>query len=207
MARRIPEVDAYIADAAPFAQPILKKLRTLFHKASPEIREEIKWGVPHFVREGIIGGMAAFKQHVSFGLWRSKELPDPDNLFGGNAKASMCNVKVAEKAELPDDAVWIEYVRAAVARDSESGAGKKQKKARAAGSKKAAIPVPADFAAALAKSRKAAAHFDAFPPGKRRDYLEWITTAKKAETRARRIETAVEWIAEGKGKNWKYENC
>ncbi len=66
----IRETDAYIAKAAPFAQPILKHLRAVVHEGAPAVVEEMKWSRPFFVYEGVIlGNMSAFKSHCSFGLW------------------------------------------------------------------------------------------------------------------------------------------
>ncbi len=125
-----PRVDAYIDVAAEFAQPILKRLRKAFLDASSELHEEIKWGVPHFCRNGIVCGMAAFKQHVGFGFWRSKEMSDPENLFQGEAKASMCYMKVSSVKELPTKKVIAAYVKEAIALDESFGKeGAKKKRA------------------------------------------------------------------------------
>ena len=75
---------------------------------------------------------------------------------------------------------------------------------RAKTAPKPPLKTPAAFATALKKNRKAQANFDAFPPSHKREYIEWITDAKQEATRERRIDTAVEWIAEGKQRNWKY---
>ncbi len=218
MVRSDPRVDAYIEKAAPFARPILERIRHDFHQASARIEEDIKWGCPAFVHEGIVGGMAAFKKHVAFGFWRADELPDPADLFGGKGGGSLFTAKVFDHKELLTSRVLQGYVKRAVARNAEAAKEAKpgakagaRKPAKKKGSrKKAAKPAPvapADLAAALKRNAKARRTFESFPPSAKRDYVEWITTAKRDETRAKRLATTLEWLAEGKRKNWKYESC
>lgn len=199
MSSRSPKVDTYIERAPAFARPILSRVRELFHQGCPELQETIKWGIPHFEHHGLLGGMAAFKHHASFGFWKSALMADPNGLFGGDPKASMSGIKVGSLEELPPDEVLVAYVREA-ARLNEEGI----KAPRGGKNRKEEIPVPADFEQALDASPRARETFAAFPPSHRREYLEWITEAKRDETRRRRIATAVEWLAEGKPRNWKY---
>jgi len=189
-----PRVDAYIAKAAPFAQPILAHLRALVHGTVPGLDEKLKWGVPHFIHRGKnLAGFAAFKAHAAFmihGEGRQDE---------GMGSAG----KIISLADLPPDAVLAERLLAAKARIEAGGRAAKPSAPKAA---KPMIAMPDDFAAALA-SADSRSSFDAFPPGAQRDYLEWVVEAKRPETRATRIATATEWIAEGKKRNWKYEKC
>jgi len=69
------------------------------------------------------------------------------------------------------------------------------------------MPAPADLRSALARSAQAKATYANFSPSQRREYIEWVTEARRAETRARRVATTIEWLSEGKRCNWKYENC
>jgi uncharacterized protein YdeI (YjbR/CyaY-like superfamily) len=197
--KKNPAVDTYIARAQPFARPILEKVRAAFHKGCPELEEKIKWGVPSFEYKGMMGGMAAFKAHVAWGVWRQKELPDPHGLFKG--RAMMGGDKISDAAQLPAEKVIIEYVQAA-ARLNDAGPAK-----RAPSKPKKPPKAPADLLAALKKSPKALATFEAFPPSHKREYIEWIVEARQAETRARRLAQAVEWMAQGKPRNWKYMKC
>lgn len=198
-----PAFDAYIANAAKFAQPILKRIRRLFHEACPEIQEELKWGHPSFMHKGIVGGMAAFKQHVSFGFWKEKLLSDPFNLFSKDREAGMFGSKLTDASELPPDDVLIAYICEAVALNE---SGKKFPRPKQSGANKELV-VPPDLRAALKKNKQAAATFDAFSYSKKKDYVEWITEAKQEATRQRRLATAIEWLSEGKSRNWKYEKC
>lgn len=195
MGTRNPQVDAYIEKAQPFAQPIMVKLRDLFHKACPEIEEKIKWGVPSFERKGIVGGFAGFKQHVGWGMPKAKLLNDPTGALRTDV-ASILSTKLTSVKDLPPDKVILDLIRQAVALN-EQGVKPTVKP-------KAPAKTPPDLAAALKASDRAAAAFRDFAPSHKREYIEWITEAKQPATRQRRIAQAVEWIAEGKPRNWKY---
>lgn len=201
MGKRLSEIDGYVAKSAPFARPILNRIRKLFHQADPRIEEAVKWGTPHFVYKGIVGGMAAFKQHASFGFWKGKLLDDPAGLLEGVGEGSMCMVKLEKVSDLPDDEVLIDYIRRAVQLNE-----REVKVPRPAPKKRApdSVEVPDDLAAALKKNKKARATFEGFSYSNRRDYVEWITGAKQDATRQRRLATTLEWLAEGKPRNWKY---
>ena len=199
MAKTLPAVDAYIEAAAPFARPILTRLRAIVHEGAPEIHEEIKWSCPCFVGNKIVAGMAAFKQHATFGFWRAKELSDPERLFRGDLKAGMHDIKITSLADLPKKKVLVAYVKEAVALDAQAKPAAKKKAVRRPPSE-----APAELMAALKKVKKALATYEAFSPSCQREYVEWIVSAKREETRHRRITQAVEWMAEGKPRNWKY---
>ncbi len=194
------QVDAYIAAAAPFAQPILRKLRQLYHQACPEIEETLKWGAPTFMHRGIVGGMAAFKKHAYFGFWKAKLMRDPHGLFRRRSRSSFNADQLTDVSELPSDAILLAYIRQAVKLNAD-GVPLPRTKARAS----RPVKVPPDFRKVLAAHPKAKAVFDAFSPSCRREYVEWITEAKREETRQRRIANALEWLAEGKERNWKYQ--
>jgi uncharacterized protein YdeI (YjbR/CyaY-like superfamily) len=199
---RSPAVDAYIAKSARFARPILRRVRSAMHKACPEIGETIKWGVPFFEHKGIVANMAAFKQHASFGFWKQRLMDDPAGLFPSRGDSSMGGKKFRSAAELPPDAVLIRYVKAAVALNDKGA-----KAPRPPRKKRPPPKPPADLVAAFRKNRKAKAAFDAFSPSQQREYVEWITEAKREETRRSRLKQAVQWMAQGKPHNWKYQNC
>jgi len=195
MARRDPRVDSYIARAAPFARPILEHLRELVHRGDPAITETIKWGMPSFEHGGIVCHMAAFKAHVAFGFWRG-------DLVGatGKEKEAMGQFgRIVTLDDLPADRTVVALVKKAAALN-EQGVPKATKPKRP----KPELPVPEDLAAALGKNAKARTTFEGFPPSHRREYVEWITEAKTDATRARRVATTLEWLAEGKPRNWKY---
>ncbi len=196
-----PRVDAYIAKSAEFARPILRHLRALVHEACPQAEETIKWRMPTFVHHGILCGMAAFKAHATFGFWR-RGLTDEIAKTGVDADAAMGSLgRITSLKELPSDRAMLGYIRKA-AKLNEAGAP-----ARPKPQPKAALPVPKDLAAALKQNAKAGKAFADFSPSARREYIEWITEAKRPETREVRLKTTIQWVASGKRRNWKYENC
>lgn len=196
------KTDAYIAKAAPFAQPILRHIRELVHQACPHAEEGIKWGFPHFMTHGeILCNMAAFKQHCSLGFWKAAIMEDPNRLLTVMDKAAMGHFgKIASLKDLPADKTLLSYLREA---DRLNRDGIKVPSRPAAGKKEPDIP-PA-FAAALQKNKAAGRHFSEASYSFRKEYIEWVAEAKTEATANKRIAQAVEWISEGKGRNWKYQ--
>lgn len=202
MGGRNVAVDAYIAKAAPFARPILRKLRVLFHRGCPPTVEKIKWGFPCFEHRGLLGGFAAFKQHVDFGFWKGKLLKDRSGYFAKRKTDSVLGMKLRHFTELPPDRVLLDWIRQAAALNEKGVKLPRQsKKARRV------LSIPADLRAALSKNKKAFASFEGFSFTNRKEYVEWLCEAKREETRARRLETAIAWMEKGKPRNWKYMNC
>ena len=197
---RDPRVDAYIAKQADFAQPILKHLRETVHSACPGVEETLKWSMPSFLYKGkILAGMAAFKAHATFGFWRSSEVLGET---GAERDAMGQFGRLTSLDDLPSPDQLMALVRKAMAAIDSGPAAPKPKKAP-----KPELPTPDDLRAALDSNAKAAATFEGFPPSCRREYVEWVTEAKRPETRAKRVAQTIEWLAEGKRRNWKYENC
>ena len=197
MGKRDPRVDAYIRKAAPFAQPILTHIRETVHAACPEAEEAIKWSFPHFLYKGMLCSMASFTQHAAFGFWKGSLVT------GGPRSADAMGHfgRITKVSDLPSKSVLSGYVKKAALLNEQ---GVKVPRVRKSGPAKP-VKVPADLTAALAMNKKARAGFDALSPSHRREYIEWITDAKTGETRGRRLAQAVEWMAEGKSRNWKYE--
>jgi len=196
MARKDPRVDAYIAKAQPFAQPILKYIRKVIHAGCPDVEETMKWSTPHFGCKGMICGMAAFKEHVRFGFWKGELLG-----LAGDASGMKQFGLITSVDDLPSETRLVSLVKKA-AQLNERGV-KAPRAAKPARSK--VVDVPGYVLDALKTDTKARAAFEGFSPSHRREYLEWITEAKRPETRERRLETMLEWLREGKPRNWKYE--
>ena len=200
MSNHDPRVDAYIAKSAEFARPILEHLRERVHAACPEVEESIKWGMPFFsYKAAPMCMMAAFKPHCSFGFWLSKEVT------GGSDEDGMGQFgKLATLKDLPPDKQLATYLKKAMALN-EAGVKKSRPKAAA----KPAPALPDELAAALARKQHAAARktWEGFGPGAQREYVDWITEAKTEATRQKRLATTLEWLAEGRKRNWKYEKC
>ncbi|MET1111038.1 MAG: YdeI/OmpD-associated family protein [Allosphingosinicella sp.] len=195
-----PRLDAYIARQADFARPILEHLRAALHAACPEAEETLKWSMPHFLYKGqMLAGMAAFKAHATFGFWRAKEVLGET---GAERDAMGQFGRLTSVADLPPDDILHALIRKAMAL-TDSGA----RPARPKAAPKPEPETPPELDSALAANPAARATFDGFPPSCRREYVQWVAEAKRPETRDKRIAQAVEWMAEGKRRNWKYENC
>jgi uncharacterized protein YdeI (YjbR/CyaY-like superfamily) len=193
---REPRIDAYIAKAQPFARPILEKVRERVHAVVPDIEEGMKWSTPTYLRNGkIVLGTAAFKAHAIVNFWRGQELG-----FDTKSGAMGQLGKLTDVEQLPSN--LDEMIAKAAQLSTSAPAPRKTKHAP-----KPAPEVHPDFAAALAEAPKAKSVLDGFSPSAQREYLEWIADAKQDATRRKRIATAIEWLSEGKKRNWKYENC
>ena len=196
---RDPRIDAYIAKAQPFAQPILEHVRKRVHAVLPEVEETVKWSMPAYTAGGkIVLITAGFKAHLALNFWRGQELRGD----AANADAMGQFGKIKSLADLPPDKELDRLIREAAELAKSAPAPRKTKHAP-----KSAPELHADFAAALAKSPMAKAALDSFPPSAQRDYVEWIAEAKQDATRHKRIATAIEWLGEGKRRHWKYQNC
>ena len=197
-------VDAYIAKSAPFAQPILIHLREIVHEAAPDVEEAMKWSRPFFMYRGVIlGNISAFKEHCSFGLWGTEiaEILRAEGIASSEGMGTFG--RIASLKDLPPRKKLVSYVKQA-AKMIDEGVRTKSLSMRP---KVAKLPmeVPEALTAALKRNKAAAKKFEAMSPSCRREYSEWIAAAKREETRDKRIATALEWIAEGKARNWKYE--
>jgi uncharacterized protein YdeI (YjbR/CyaY-like superfamily) len=196
---RDQRIDAYIAKAAPFARPILEKVRERVHEAAPEAEETMKWSAPGFTVGGkILLMMAAFKAHAALNFWRGQEIGD------GNPKAGAMGQfgRLTSVDDLPPDAELDGLIREAAALAGTAPAPRRNKH-----EPKPPAELHPEFATALKANPAARQVLDGFPPSARRDYLDWIAQAKQDSTRAKRIATAIEWLAEGKKRHWKYESC
>lgn len=198
MGQRDRRVDAYIARSAEFARPILRHLREVVHAGCPDVTETLKWSMPSFEHEGILCGMAAFKAHATFGFWKHGLVVDQGGERWKEAMGSFG--RLTSVRDLPPKAELLRMVRAA-ARLNEDGVKAPQRKH----SSREPLAMPPALKAALAKAPRARKHFESFSPSHRREYMEWIGEAKTEATRDRRLAQALEWLAEGKHRHWKYE--
>jgi uncharacterized protein YdeI (YjbR/CyaY-like superfamily) len=187
------KVDAYLGKVQPFAQPILTHLRELVHKGRPEVEETIKWGRPFFEYRGaILCNMSGFKEHCSFGFWGEEigAVLREAKVLSEEGMGSLG--RITSVKDLPPDKLMLSWIAA---------------RRKVVKSPKTAVQAPAEFTIALQRNKRAAVVFASLSPSCKREYVEWIAGAKREETRDKRIATAVEWIAEGKQRNWKYQNC
>lgn len=194
-----PRIDAYIANAGRFARPILTHLRRLIHATCPAVKESIKWSSPFYEYKGILAATPSFKAHCKLVLWKSKlvfkDLPAKDN-----PDKKLRNL--TSLADLPSERILTNCLKRAVALNESTVKLASKPKAR-----REPLKIPDDFLAALKRNRKAVAAFPKLSPSCRREYVDWIVEAKREETREKRVATALEWIAEGKPRHWKYKKC
>jgi len=198
MPQRDPRIDKQIQSSAPYARPILTKLRQAVHAGCPEVVETLKWSRPSFEHQGLLCGMAAFKAHCSFGFWKHALLAER---AGAKAAAELEALgRITDVSELPPQSSLVRWVRLAAQLNEDGVAAPRPKTKR-----KPPVKVPTDLERAMGRNARARAFFATLSPSARREYVEWLTGAKQAETRQRRLETAVEWMAEGKERHWKYQ--
>jgi len=203
MIKKDKAIDAYIARSADFAKPILLHIRELVHKACPDVEEKMKWSFPHFDYKGeMMCSMAAFKQHAAFGFWKAALMKDPILVETARSETAMGHLgRITSLKDLPPDKKMTAWIKEAM-QLTDKGI-KLPAKAKKVDTKE--LVVPDYFVKALAKNKKAKQVFENFAPSHKKEYLGWITEAKTEDTRNKRMATALEWIAEGKGRNWKYE--
>ena len=192
-----PRIDAYIAKSADFAKPILTQIRETIHAACPEVEESIKWSMPAFMYHGPLMNMAAFKAHATVGFWKGELVVGRSAGDDGRAMGHLG--RLTSVKDLPPKKEFVALIKKA-AKLNEDGVKVEKKK-----TPRPTVPTPPELAAALAKNKTAQAAYKAFPPSHQREYNEWIGEAKREETRAARVKQAIEWIAEGKSRNWKYQ--
>lgn len=201
MAKKDPRIDAYISNSADFAKPILNHLRTLVHKACPATEETMKWSFPHFDYKGeMMCSMASFKQHCAFGFWKAALMKDPVLINNAKSETAMGHMgRITSLKDLPADKIILAYVKEAMKLNDDNIKVAKPKPAI-----KSELIIPGYFTTALKKNKKALASFEEFSYSNKKEYVLWVTEAKTEETRNKRLTQAIEWMAEGKARNWKY---
>lgn len=207
MATTDPRIDAYIAKRADYAKPIMNHLRQLIHAACPDVEETWKWSFPHFIYKGeILCSMAAFKEHCAFGFWKAALLQDTDKVLEIKDREAMGHLgKLTGLKDLPKDTVLKKYIKAAM-KLNEKGV-KLPPRSKASEKEKKELQVPDYLAKEFKKNKKAEKIFDNFSFTNKKEYIMWLEEAKTAATREKRLAQAIEWITEGKVRNWKYLNC
>ena len=201
MKNKDPRIDAYIKNAAPFAQPILHHIRSLLHTACPNVGETMKWSFPHFDYMGsTLCSMAAFKEHCAFGFWKAALMKDPGLLENARSEKAMGHFgRILSITDLPSDKQMIAYIKEAMVLN-EKGRKIERKK-----TEPLPVPdIPAELAKALTENKTAGANFEKLSAGHRKEYINWIDEAKTDPTRDKRISQTIEWVMEGKSRNWQY---
>ncbi len=202
MSKKIKAIDDYISKSAAFAQPVLQHFRELLHKACPGVEEKMKWSFPHFdYKQEMMCSMAAFKQHCAISFWKGALMKDKTLMENAKAEQAMGHVgRITSLKDLPSDKILTGYIKEAMKLNDDG-----IKVPKPVSTEKKAIEVPDYFLKALGKNKRASQVFEAFAYSHKKEYLQWIIEAKTVDTRNKRMATAIEWIAEGKGRNWKYQ--
>ena len=203
MAKKEKAIDAYIAKSADFAKPILKHIRELVHKTCPDVEEKMKWSFPHFDYKGeMMCSMAAFKQHAVFGFWRAALMKDPVLVENAKSEVAMGHLgKLTSLKDVPSDKKMTAWIKEAMSL-TDKGI---RLPSKAKTTEKKELVIPDYFTKALSKNKKAKQVFEDFSYSHKKDYVEWFTEAKTEETRNKRMATALEWLAEGKSRHWRYQ--
>ena len=198
-----PRIDAYIGKAEPFAKPILQHIRKIVHTVCPDVEEKMKWSFPHFDYKGqMMCSMASFKNHCAFTFWKAALMKDPKHIFITEGETAMGQLgRITSIKDLPTDSVLKSYIKEAMVLNDK---GVKWPTGKKTTTEKKLV-IPDYFEKRLAKNKKAKATFEKLPPSHKKEYMEWITEAKTEPTREKRISTTLEWLAEGKSRNWRYE--
>ena len=192
-----PRVDTYIKNAQPFARPVLIHIRELMHIGCPDLIETIKWGMPHFEYHGVIASMGAFKTHAVFGFWKQDLIPGM-NQYVKEKEAMGSWGRITSLDGIPPDTDIIEFVKVAARLNVEGIKSPRRTP------KPVVLNMPQDFMKEIRAHKKALETYENFSPSNKRDYADWINEAKSDETRMKRMETAIQWMEEGKPRMWKY---
>jgi uncharacterized protein YdeI (YjbR/CyaY-like superfamily) len=201
MGKRDDRIDAYIGKSAEFAKPILTHIREVVHAACPDVEEAMKWSFPHFMYKGMLCSMASFKEHCAFGFWKGSLVVE--NAAAENEKGMGHFGRLTKVTDLPSKKVLTGYIKQAMKLNDDGVKAPNREKPK----EPRELVVPDVLTKALKANKKAAAAFEKFSTSHKREYVEWIEEAKTDATRNRRLETAIEWMAEGKSRHWKYQNC
>ena len=201
MIQKDKRIDAYILKSGDFAKPILNHLRSLVHSACPGVEETIKWGFPHFDYKGMMCSMAAFKQHCAFGFWKTKLMKDAKEMMGQNEHAMGHLGKIKSLKDLPPDKKITAWVKEAMKLNDFDVKLPERKKT----TPPKEIEIPGALQRVFNNNKAAATAFNNYSPSHKREYIEWINEAKTGETKSKRIATTIQWLLEGKSRNWKYE--
>lgn len=201
MEKHSVKVDEYIEKSPDFAKPILEYLREIIHEACPDAEEAIKWKFPTFMYKGkILCSITAFKQYCSLGFWLHQEMKTLQEIETNTEKSSMFSLgKITRLEDLPSQSQLKRAIKEAMELTDMGVTMKKAPPSRIE------MEIPDYFQSALDAQPKAKEIFEKASPSFRKEYIAWLTEAKTEATRNKRLEQSLEWIAEGKGRNWKYQ--
>lgn len=180
------QISEYIESMPEWSRNICKKLRTIIHKADPQMHEDWKWG-PNFNHNGMVCGFGAFKKHVSFVFFQGAQMKDAKKILqlgGANAHNRMMHILNVKDIK---EKVLIDYIKEAVQINMNG------KAVGISSPAKVEIETPADLQILL-EHTGLSEYFDMLAYTHRKEYILWITEAKKAETREKRLEKTIEML-------------
>jgi len=164
------------------------------------VEETMKWSFPHFMYKGeILCSMASFKQHCSFGFWKASLMKDAKMLMDNRKEAMGSLGRLTSVKDLPANRKIMAWIKEAM---KLTDAGAKTVKAKPTAPRELVLPL--FLSAALARNKKARAAFKNFSYSHKKEYAEWLAAAKTIPTREKRLAEALEWIAAGRTRHWKY---
>ncbi|MCB0792148.1 MAG: DUF1801 domain-containing protein [Flavobacteriales bacterium] len=194
-------INSHIAEQDEWKRRLMVRLRQLIHQVDPGIEETWRWNGPHFDRNGIMLGMSAHKTCVSIWFHKGALLKDPRRLFEPLEKDEAKGMRVykLKESDAIDEKAFTELVKQAVKLNED---GVKLSEAKPA---RKTLVVPPELESVLKKDQHAMTNWEGFSYSKKKDYIEWVTDAKREETRKRRIAQAFQLIRDGLALNERYE--
>lgn len=128
-------------------------------------------------------------------------MDDPDKILNNSESSAMGQFgRITKLSDLPSDEIIIQYLHQAMGLIDK---GVKVPKTDPS-LKEYNLEIPIALQQALQKNDKAMATFEKFSNSNKKEYIVWINEAKTEVTKQKRLETTIEWLEEGKIKNWKY---
>ncbi|MEO9802317.1 MAG: YdeI/OmpD-associated family protein [Reichenbachiella sp.] len=194
------KIDAYLTTVSSEHRPVLELIRKTVNAVDDRIQEDWKWRAPCFSLEGLVCWFVAFKSHVGLNFFKGALIEDIHNAFVESEDEDKGNRMIHFKS-IDEVKVKViqDYVKQAVLLNEQG--------IKIDFPKRKTLETPDYLIEALNKNKKAKDVFESFTDAQRKDYIEWLVEAKREETRNKRMTQAIEWIAEGKTRNWKYMNC
>lgn len=193
------DIDKYISESHDFAKPILSYFRKFVHKNCPAVDECLKWGFPHFQYKGILCSMASFNHHCAIGFWKGPLIPELKAIEDDSAMGQLG--KITSVKDLPSDKVLGIIIKKAMKLNEEGVKSPTRSKPKSL----TEIKVPDYLLQTIKKNKKAFETFSNFSNSNKKEYVEWVEDAKTEATKLKRIGTMLQWLAEGKDRNWKYK--
>ncbi|GAB2541876.1 DUF1801 domain-containing protein [Rufibacter soli] len=189
-AQQEEKIDAFFTNAPAFAKPICEKLRLAIDEADPALKPSWKWGTPVYEKAGasMVCAISVHKQHVNLTFFQGAQVPDTYGVFTtGLDGKNMRTIRFTEVGQVKEEQI-VEYVRAAtLVKPDKSGKS----------TERSVIEIPEDLKQALAHAKQLE-KFEQMAYTHRKEYVRWVSEAKRQETRDGRITKTVERITEGK---------